>query len=284
MFSSPLEGDLMSYNQLHQVSFQYHGSKHKALENINMSVSQNQCVLILGNEDAGKSTLGMIIKGLIPHFNLGTFSGDILIDNQPFYAVNSKESITKLGYLFTHPKNQLSMLKETVLDEIAFACENLNYGRSETMFRVKAMARLCEITPLLNKSVHACSLGTLQKVALASMLVLDPDIIIFDEPLTHFDHHAQDQFIKICLDLKKQGKTIIILDHESIKYKDLVDQVVYLEHGQIISSGTFNEVLCSNTLLQSNTFSKLVNDVITPVKPIMSLEDAIIALQGVHHD
>jgi energy-coupling factor transport system ATP-binding protein len=274
----------MSHIQLRNISFRYHGSQQNTLQDINMSISQNQCVLILGNEDAGKSTLGMIIKGLIPHFNLGTFKGEVLIDNHPQYVVNTKESITKIGYLFTHPQNQLSMVKETVMDEIAFACENLNYDRNETIFRVKAMARLCEITPILNKSVHSCSLGTLQKVALASMLVLDPDIIIFDEPLTHLDHHAQDHFIKIIHDLKKQGKTIIILDHEFVQYQTLVDHVFYLDQGQVTSSGTLNEVNKSNSLIISNMMSRLVNDVITPKKPIITLEDAIMALQGVHHD
>jgi energy-coupling factor transporter ATP-binding protein EcfA2 len=270
----------MSLFKLNHVTFKYHGSNKPALEDISISIHQNECVLILGHEDAGKSTLGMILKGLIPEFNLGSLQGEILLNNEPLSSLSSKEMVTRIGYLFKDPKSQLSMLKETVIDEITFVCENLNYDRGETLFRVKAMARLCDLSTILNDSIFTCSLGTLQKVALASMLVLDPDIMIFDEPLTHLDYSNQAQFIKLCVDLKKQGKTIIILDHSYSVYESLVDQVIHLEDGRIITSGLLKDVYNHESRLFASMLVKLVNDVKPHNQPIISLEDAILALQG----
>lgn len=269
----------MSLYKLNDVSFQYHGAKKLALENINMTIQKNDCIVICGHDDAGKSTMGMILKGLMPHINLGTLRGEILFNHQPLSLLSLKEQVLKIGYLFTHPNSQMSMLKETVLDEIAFSCENLNFDREETLFRVKAMARVCEITPLLHSTLESCSLGMLQRVALASMLVLDPDVIIFDEPRVHLDQAGQQFFIKLCQDLKKQGKTLIILDHSLVPYHEIADQIVILEAGKIVHNGPVDEMINSHYLLDHH-IHHLVNDVVTTSQGVYTIEEATRILAG----
>jgi energy-coupling factor transporter ATP-binding protein EcfA2 len=265
----------MSLIELKNVTFKYHGTQKPALENINITIHKNDCVLVCGYDDAGKSTLGMIIKGLIPQVNLGTLNGEILYNHQPLSSLTIKEQVIKIGYLFTQPTSQLSMLRETVMDEIAFSCENLNFNREETLFRVKAMARLCEVSPFLHSTLESCSLGMLQRVALASVLVLDPDVVIFDEPLVHLDHLGQEAFIKLCIDLKKQGKTIIILDHQIAPYYELVDQVLRLEVGRQVYFGNLNLMNIPNQFQEGNLIHQLVSDVMETDKTVYSIEDAL---------
>jgi energy-coupling factor transporter ATP-binding protein EcfA2 len=267
----------MSLLELKGVSFQYHGAQKSALENISITIQKNDCILICGHDDAGKSTLGMILKGLIPQLNLGSLKGEVLFNDQPLNSLSLRDQVLKIGYLFTHPTSQMSMLKETVLDEIAFSCENLNFDREETLFRVKAMSRLCEITPFLTSTLESCSLGMLQRVALASMLVLDPDVIIFDEPCVHLDQAGQQFFIKLCHDLKKQGKTLIILDHSLTPYYEITDQVFVLETGKIVHHGSVVEKINAHYLLNSHVH-QLVNDVVTTSHAVLTIEEATMIL------
>jgi energy-coupling factor transporter ATP-binding protein EcfA2 len=138
---------------------------------------------------------------------------------------------------------------------------------------------ICEITPLLHSTLESCSLGMLQRVALASMLVLDPDVIIFDEPRVHRDQAGQQFFIKLCQDLKKQGKTLIILDYSLVPYHEIADQIVILEAGKIVHDGPVDGMINPHYLLDHHIYH-LVNDVVTTSQGVYTIEEATRILAG----
>ncbi|HPF83237.1 MAG TPA: ATP-binding cassette domain-containing protein [Bacilli bacterium] len=215
------------------ISFDY-GNK-KIFENFSLDIKKGTFTTIVGPNGSGKSTLVRILLGLMKT------SGKITINGLEMNHTNIKKIISKIGVVFENPDNQF--VAETVMDDIAFSLENMQVKPKEIRKRVKEISAYLGIDDILNKEPHTLSGGQKQLVALASALIIEPDILILDEALTMTDLDTRDKIYNILKDINKNKKiTIINVTHE-------MDEVLYgndiilLDQGKIVLNGSNEEVL-----------------------------------------
>lgn len=206
--------------QLQDMSFSYDNSK-LILRRINMIIKPEDFILIVGENGAGKSTLLKIIAGV-----LKPRSGCVLVNGRSIHE--DKEYFKKIGFVMQYAED--SFCCDTVFDEISFASKNFKLDRIKE--RVENAARLVGIDQsLFSKSPYELSSGEARKVAIASMLAHDPFLLILDEPFVGLDKLGKESLRNILINWKKQGKSTVIVSHQT-KYVDgLANKVFKLEAG-----------------------------------------------------
>ena len=233
-----------------QVSFAYDG-KHQALENINLTVQEGECVVILGANGCGKSTLLKLLDGLYfpTKGSISAFGQDItedaLMDDPTNFAFRRR-----VGFVFQDTDVQL--FSPSVLDEVAFAPLQLGFDRDEVNRRVDSALRTLRIEKLRDRAPHRLSGGEKRRVALASVLTLDPYVWLLDEPTTGLDPRSQSWLVEFILQqrLPLPGKTVIIATHDLIIAEQVATTIhVFGEDHQIIASGKPAEILKDHELL-----------------------------------
>ncbi len=279
----------MAQLELSNFSFRYQGSQDYVLKDINLTLKSGQFTLINGLDGAGKTTLGYALKGIIPHVFEGTLLGEQRLNHKVFQEYTHQELTKIIGYCFQNPWTQLSMIKSTLEEELSFSCENVGYALEETRFRVKAIVRLLDLSHLIHKNPIHLSLGQLQTIALGTILVLDPDVLILDEPTSQLDPLTRRRLFNHLSDLKKQGKTIILIEHNIDDFLELVDHLVLLEKGSILDQGSVIDVytrsLSIGRDIQYPSLTALLSTITSLDKPILNDNDALTILKGVKsHD
>ena len=231
----------MSILELRNISFEYKENQ-KTLNDVSFSVSKGEFLCILGHNGSGKSTLAKLIMGLlIPN------SGEILIDGVVLSEETVEDLRLKLGIVFQNPDNQFVGI--TVLDDIAFGLENRNLPREEILARIDKYSKIVGVDHLLSRNPESLSGGEKQKVAIASILALEPEIIIFDESTSMLDPKSVKELLETIKSLKG-NKTIIYITH-NLDEALLADKVIVMKEGQMILSGTVMDVFKETKLLNS---------------------------------
>jgi energy-coupling factor transport system ATP-binding protein len=279
----------MAQLALNNISFKYSGSQTFALKDINLSLKSGQFTLITGHDGAGKTTLSYVLKGIIPNVFEGSLQGEQTLNQKHLQEYTHQELTKKIGYVFQNPWTQLSMIKTTVEDELSFSCENVGFSREESKFRVKAITRLLGLNDLVKKNPIHLSIGQLQTVALGTMLVLDPDVLILDEPTSQLDPSTRRKLFHHLSDLKKQGKTIVLIEHNIDDFLEIVDHLVILENGSITDQGTVEDVysraLNNKKDIQYPSLTSLLSTITPLDKPILNDCDALEILKELEsHD
>ena len=163
------------------LTFQYHSRSIPAIQNLNLQLEPGQVMLLAGSSGCGKTTLMRCINGLIPHSYSGEMSGEILVHGQSIDGMGLSQISTHVGTLLQDPERQI--LGTYVLNEVCFGLESQGMSREEMLPRAcKALERL-HILHLKDKETFYTSGGEKQKVALAGVLAMEPDILLLDEPL-----------------------------------------------------------------------------------------------------
>ena len=224
---------------IYDVSFSYHKSERQ-LSDINLKISQGECIAIIGGSGCGKSTLTRVINGLIPAFFYGELNGDVIIDGKNIKKLMSWEIGAMVGNVFQDPRSQF--FSNEVAGEIAFGCENLGLTHEEIIKRVFTTAKEMEIEELLNKSIYTLSYGMRQKVAICSAKAMEPQIYVFDEPSANLDLNGTYILSELIKKLKKEGKTVIIAEHRLFYLSNIVDRYVLMENGKIIRNYSTEEM------------------------------------------
>src|SRR5690606_1732280 len=142
---------------------------------------------VIGKNGSGKTTLCNLIRGFIPHFHKGELEGDFLIEGKDVREWDLGELAKKIGFIFQNPFTQISGVKDTVFEEIAYGLENLGVEVEEIKRRVKKISKLLGIEELEDKNPFELSGGQKQRVAFASVIVMEPDILVIDEPTSQLD-------------------------------------------------------------------------------------------------
>lgn len=206
----------------------------KILGKINLNVEKGQCLVLSGLSGCGKTSLLMTINGLITNFYEGDLRGSIYLYGRDISDFLNGEIAKYMGNVFQNPKDQFfSTIAE---DEIALVGENLGMDYSNLVKRVDQAIEFLSLEDIRNKSVFDLSGGQRQKVAIASTLVYDTDIIIFDEPSASLDYSSIKDLENTLIKLKKMGKTIIIAEHRLYYLKDIFDRLLIMKDGQIVNS------------------------------------------------
>ncbi len=216
---------------IHNVSFSYRDTGGNGIQNISLDVKQGECLLLCGPSGGGKSTVTRLINGLIPHFYSGRLTGSVQVAGMdiagtPLYAVAEK-----VGSVFQNPRSQFFNVDTD--SEVAFGLENMAYPVAEIRRRLRRTARDLKLETLLGRSIFQLSGGEKQKIALASVYALSPDVYVLDEPSSNLDVQAIAELGNLLKQLKRQGKTIVIAEHRLYYLQDIADRILYLEKGRI---------------------------------------------------
>ena len=245
--------------ELKNVSFKYELQEEKTIKNLDLYVKQGEFVGVIGKNGSGKTTLCNIIRGIIPDFVQGTITGSISIDNKNINDIERGEMAELVGFVFQNPFSQISGIKKTVFEEIAYGLENLGVPREEIRQRVTDVIKLLKIEDLQDKNPNELSGGQSQRVAIASIIVMNPKVLIFDEPTSQLDPLGTEEIFDILKLLKSQNKTIILVEHKIDLIAEYADRVVVMDDGEIIFNGETHEVLSNDKIEQHNVSMPIVS-------------------------
>ncbi len=219
-----------------------------AIQDINLKIEKGELVGIIGHTGSGKSTL-------ISHFNglLKPDSGKVLVDGVDIWQDKEtlKNSRFKVGLCFQYPEYQL--FEETVFKDIAFGPKNMKLPEAEIKERVLRAAAFVGVKPEhLDKSPFDLSGGEKRRVAIAGVMSMEPEVLIFDEPAAGLDPRGRKSLIKLITDYRKQtGSTVIIVSHSMEDIAGMADRIIVMNNSSVAMQGSVDEVYSRGDELRS---------------------------------
>ncbi|WP_169306768.1 ABC transporter ATP-binding protein [Cohnella pontilimi] len=224
----------MASVELQNLTFHYPDLRTAALSNLSLSVRGGEFVVLAGPSGSGKSTLLRLLKREVSPG--GRLSGSILLDGRPLEAWPAREAASAVGLVMQHPDNQLVV--DSVEHELAFGMENFGMERSAMRRRMAEIAGFFGLEPLLSRRTDELSGGQKQTVNLASVLMLQPQLLLLDEPLAQLDPLAARDLLGMIKRLNDEwGITVIMSEHRIDDLLPLADRVVRLERGGLAFDG-----------------------------------------------
>jgi energy-coupling factor transport system ATP-binding protein len=213
-----------------------HAPAKPVLQGVNIEILQGQFVALLGRVGAGKTTLCMALNGLVPHATGGVFRGEVLIRGQSTTEHSVATLAPLVGMVFQDPEVQL--LHTRVDDEIAFGPENLGVPPAEIAERLEWALRVTGLTEYRDRSPLLLSGGEKQRVAIAAMLAMKPQVLVLDEPTASLDPSGKAAVFGVLSDLTRQhGMTVVIATQESDRAFRYADRLLVLDEGVIAMEG-----------------------------------------------
>ena len=240
----------MGYFKIKNVNYKYPLEEKQALKNINIEIKKGEFWAIIGKNGSGKSTFCNMLRRFVPDFYKGELTGTITLEDKELKDYSQKELVQKIGFVFQNPFTQISGVKDTVFDEIAYGLENLGLDKEEIISKVEKILKLLEIEKLRDRNPYDLSGGQKQRVALASIIAMDPDILVIDEPTSQLDPKGTEDIFKIINLMANEGKTIILVEHKLELIAEYAQNILVLDEGKIILSGKAEEVLNNKILLE----------------------------------
>lgn len=238
----------MPHIHIQDLSFSYPGSQTPALRNIRLTIRQGEYIAVCGRSGSGKTTLLRHLKSVLtPH---GQRSGTILLGNTPLEQISPIQQASQIGYVMQNPQEQI--VTDKVWHELAFGLESIGCNRETMRARVAEMACYFGIQDWFHKDIATLSGGQQQLLNLASIMAMQPDVLILDEPTSQLDPLAASDFLntvrKINLEL---GTTVIITEHRLEDILHAADRVLVMEDGSI--SGLDTPRALGNLLWKDNS-------------------------------
>jgi energy-coupling factor transport system ATP-binding protein len=224
------------------VHFSY-PNKVEALKGVSLTIKDGEFVAIMGQNGAGKSTL-------VKHFNglLKPALGTVRVDGVETKKTSVATLARNVGFVFQNPDHQL--FSETVEDEIAFALKNFGFEPEVIEKRVTWALNLLALTQYRKTSPFLLSGGERKRVALASVLAWDPQMLILDEPTIGQDHEQKEKLRQFIMQMQTQKKTVVIVTHDVEFVAECNPRVVLMKEGKIVADGVGKEILTDPALLE----------------------------------
>lgn len=226
--------------EIKNVNFRYKGSDEGSLENLSLTIHYGETVLLCGSSGCGKTTVGRLINGLIPHYYKGELTGSVTVNGRDIAQTELYDLAGVVGTVFQNPRSQFFAIDTD--GEITFGAENIGIPPEDIVSRKNDVAREMHIERLLDRSIFELSGGEKQIIACASVSVLSPDIMVLDEPSSNLDSSAIEKLKAILADWKSQGKTIIIAEHRLYFLRELADRMLLLDNGRIVKELQADEI------------------------------------------
>jgi energy-coupling factor transport system ATP-binding protein len=235
---------------LQEVSYAYPQATAPALRKVTLQVPDGQFLAVVGGNRAGKSTLSYVLTGFIPHHFKGTYRGTIEVAGLDLTQHSLGEIAGVVGLVFSNPFNQISGARFTVEEEVAFGLENMGVPQSEMPARVARALDITGLADLAGRSPYALSGGQQQRLALASMLVMRPRLLVLDEPTSQLDPQGKIEVFAVLDRLAREEEmTVVIISHELEWIGDFADRVIVMHEGGIVDDGAPRDVLADERLI-----------------------------------
>ncbi|MGL5311789.1 MAG: DUF3744 domain-containing protein, partial [Peptostreptococcaceae bacterium] len=228
--------------ELENVSFSYSEEK-QILANVSFTVNKGDMVSIVGKNGAGKSTISKLICG----FHQPT-SGRILFDGKELADKTIKERSEKIGFVMQNPNQMIS--KTMIFDEVAFGLRIRGIAEEEITERVHQTLKICGLYGYRNWPISALSYGQKKRVTIASILVMNPEVIILDEPTAGQDFKHYTEIMEFLVQLNKQGITIIMITHDMHLMLEYTNSVIVLANGQKLADDTPANILTNKEVIE----------------------------------
>ena len=222
------------------VSFCYE-KEHPVLKNMSFSIEKGEAVGLIGANGAGKSSMLKVLLGLLPH------EGEILVNGIPLCKQNLAVIRRILGFVLQNSDNQMFM--PTVYDDMMFGLLNYGMSKEDAEHRVDAVLEQLDLTQLKNKYNHKISGGEKRMAAIATVLAMEPEVIIMDEPSVSLDPYNRRAVINV---INSLTQTKIIASHDLDMIMETCRRVILISDGQIVASGAAMDILRDKELLESN--------------------------------
>lgn len=213
----------------------------QALDGLSLIVNEGEMVGVIGPNGAGKSTLLLHLNGILGH------NGSVRVSGMELNRANLKEIRRKVGIIFQNPDDQLFC--PTVFDDVAFGPRNLKVPEDKVARRVKQSLEAVGLAGFEERSAFHLSFGQKKRVAIATVLSMEPELLVIDEPSSNLDPGARRSIIQLLRDL---GGTQIIVSHDLELVSQLCQRVIILNNGRKIAEGTTREILRDQALLKAN--------------------------------
>ncbi len=237
-FSEKPKGrDILTIKDL---SFQY-DKRRQILKNINFTIKEGEMVSIVGTNGAGKSTLAKVICGFVQED-----AGDILYKGESLKGETIKERSQRIGFVMQNP-NQM-ICKSFVYEEVALGLKIRGMDDEEIEKRVDKALKICGLSPFKKWPISALSFGQKKRVTIASVLVLNPQILILDEPTAGQDYHHYTEIMEFLKELNEQGVTIILITHDMHLMLEYTPHAIVISNGEKIGDGTAVSILTNEEI------------------------------------
>lgn len=230
------------------LKYKYPLANGLALKGISFEVEKGEFIGIIGENLAGKSTLCQALVGLIPHFYHGAYGGKVLIDGVDTMESEISDLALKVGIVFQNPFTQVTGSKLTVYEEIAFGLENLGLSREEMRERIDYSLKLLDIYKFRDRNPFELSGGQMQRMAIAGIIAMKPEIIVLDEPTSQLDPQGSEEVFRAIQSLSEEGMTIIMVEHKIEKIAKYSDRVMLLHKGEIVDFDTPEKIFSREDL------------------------------------
>ena len=233
---------------IRNLTYRYRGQKKSALNGVSLDVARGDSLVIMGRTEAGKSTLTATINGLVPHFFKGRIDGTVNVLGRNTSETTVAELSEHVGMVFQDFEAQL--FSTNVELEVAFGPENLGLPREEIARRIDENLRLVGLAGFKHRSPAALSGGQKQKLAIASVLALKPQVLVMDEPTTDLDPESKREIFRITEELcLREDMTLVIVEQETEEVLN-AKNILLLKDGQIAGYGPASEMLRRIDLLK----------------------------------
>lgn len=236
--------------ELKNVSFRYEEDKPFTVENINLKIHKGEMVSIVGTNGAGKSTIASLICG----FNKQN-AGEIFLNGQEISNLSIKQRGEKIGFVM---QNQNQMISKTIIfDEVALGLSVRKTAKNEIKERVNNVLKVCGIYPYRNWPVSAISFGQKKRVTIASILSMNPEIIILDEPTAGQDYAHYTEIMEFLRDLNRNlGITIIMITHDMHLMLEYTDRAIVISQGHVLADGKSSDILTDENITHQANLKK----------------------------
>jgi energy-coupling factor transporter ATPase len=232
----------MAIIETKNLTYTYPGGTKPSIRDVSIRIEKGEFTLITGPSGCGKTTLCRCFNGLIPHFYQGEMKGEVTIGELNIAKHSIHELAKRVGLVFQNPENQLFAL--SVEKDVAFGLENLGVPLQEMLKKVEWAMQLTGIYDLRERAPHELSGGQQQRAAIASVLAMQPEVIVLDEPTSFLDPLGAKKIFEVIHDLNTNlGITIVLVEHRLDLTAKYSNHIIIMDEGKVVLDGRPRDIL-----------------------------------------
>ncbi len=226
--------------KVENLTYCYPGTEEPALKNISLEIQEGEFLLVTGGSGSGKSTLARVLAGLIPDFYGGRIGGRVFFKGKEIRTTDRRRLAREVGMVFQDPEKQI--VQNSVEAELAFGLENLGLPLEEMSRRIAEVSAFMNLSPFRESLTANLSGGQKQMLALASVLAMQPHVLILDEPTSQLDPVSAEEILNAVKRLNEEmGFTVIMVEQRLERCFHLADRALLMDRGEIVFHGSVRE-------------------------------------------